>query len=88
MVLAGLLVREDRTTSTGGFITLGGLVSTIVTMPVSFPLEYLDHKLDYKSNWQMGAAILVCGALVFGVAYGALSLVGLVLISKPVQPRL
>ena len=87
LAIAGYFVREDRTASGGGWISLQGLLSAIVTMPVSFPLEYLGHKMDYKSNWQMGGAILVSGALVFGVVYGTLSLVGLVLISKPVQPR-
>lgn len=87
MAIAGYFVREDRTASSGGWINLQGLLSAIVTMPVSFPLEYLGHKMDYKSNWQIGGAIMVCGALVFGVVYGAIGLVGLVLISKPVRPR-
>jgi len=87
MVTAAMLVRADRVESTGGWISLQGLVSAIVTMPVSFPLEYLDHKLDYRNNWQMGAAILVCGAIVFALAYGAMSLFELVLVSKPARPR-
>ena len=87
MVVAGFFVREDRTSSTGGWINLQGLQSAIITMPVSFPLEYWGHKIDFRNNWQMGGAILACGLLVFAVVFGLLSLVELVLISKPVQPR-
>lgn len=73
VVLAGALVREDRKTSTGGFINLQGMLSGLLTLPVAFPLEYAGHKLDYRSNWQMGLAIIFCAGLIFGICLGVMS---------------
>src|SRR4051812_40935178 len=75
IVLAAGFVREDRKTHTGGFINLQGMLSGLVTLPVAFPLEYWGHKINFRSNWQMAGAILVCAALIFGVIYGAISFV-------------
>ena len=70
-----IFVRADRQSSTGGFITLQGMMSGIVTLPVALPLEFLGRKINYRSNWEMGTAILFCGALLFGLSFGALKLV-------------
>ncbi|MEO6002764.1 MAG: hypothetical protein ABIZ04_06785 [Opitutus sp.] len=83
MCLAAAFVREDRKSHTGGFINLQGMISALATLPVAFPLEYLDHKINFRSNLQMGAAILVCGGLVFGVAFGVMNL-GAYLVDRPV----
>lgn len=86
MIIAAAFVREDRKTSTGGFINLQGMVSALATMPVAFPLEYAGHKLNFRSNLQMAAAILCCGALVFFSVYGVLALGSAAFASKPVAP--
>ena len=86
MVLAAGFVREDRKTHTGGFINLQGMMSCLVTMPVAFPLEYAGHKIDFRSNWQMGAAIAFCGGLVFALTFGAISLGALVFLPAPGRP--
>jgi len=86
MIFAACLVQTDRTTSAGGWISLQGMVSALITAPVSFPLEFCGQKLDYKSNVQMGAAILVCGVIVFAVAMGAFSLVQYLWISLRSAP--
>ncbi|MEI9863509.1 MAG: hypothetical protein WDN00_02935 [Limisphaerales bacterium] len=70
MVIATGFVRDDRKSHTGGFINLQGMMSSIVTMPVAFALEYAGHKIDFRSNWQMGAAIALCGGLVFALTFG------------------
>ena len=74
MLLAAAMVCEDRKSQTGSFISLQGMLSALVTLPVAFPLEYLGHKLNYKSNLQMAAAIAVCGTLVLVIIWGTLSL--------------
>ena len=82
MCLAAAFVREDRKSHTGGFINLQGMISAIATLPVAFPLEYLGHKINFRSNVQMAAAILVCGGLVFSVVFGVINL-GAYLIDRP-----
>ena len=72
MTLAAGFVRADRQTHTGGFIDLQGMISGLVTRPAAFPFEHYGRKLDFRNNWEMGAAILVCGTLVFGLSFGAL----------------
>jgi hypothetical protein len=73
MVLAAGLVRADRKTHSGGFINLQGMMSGLATLPVAFLLEYFGHTLDFRNNWEMGTAILVCGALLFGFLFGTLT---------------
>src|SRR5690242_12825562 len=74
VAFAVAIIHTDRTTGTGHFISLNGLVSAVVTAPDSFPFDFLGHPLDYKNNVHMGIAILVSGILVFAVSYGAMSL--------------
>jgi hypothetical protein len=72
MLVAVGFVRSDRGSNNGGFINLQGMMSLIMTLPVTASLECLGHKIDFRSNWQMGAAILFCGALLFGMSFGVL----------------
>ncbi len=68
------LVRADRETHTGGFITLNGMVSLLATLPVSLLLEYFGRKLNFRSNYQMTTAITCCAALTFAFVLGAIRL--------------
>ena len=72
MTLAASFVQADRQTHTGGFINLQRMISALVTRSVAFPLEHYGRKLDFRNSWEMGAAILVCETLVFGLSFGAL----------------
>ena len=74
LVVAAGFIREDRKSHTGGFINLQGMISALATLPVAFPLEYWGHKLDFRSNWQMGAAVGLCAGLIFAGIFGSLSL--------------
>ena len=47
-------------------------MSAVATRPAVFPREYCGRKLDFRNNWEMGAAILTCGAIVFGLSFGSL----------------
>ena len=84
MILAAAFVREDRRTHTGSFINLQGMMCSIVTAPIAFSLEYLGHKLNYRSNLQMGSAILGCGVLVFWFAFGLWSVVASAATARPI----
>jgi hypothetical protein len=66
VAFAVLAVIADRAPSKGGnWITLSGMGSLIITLPVSAPMEILGAKLDYRSNVQMAFAIAVCAGLVY-----------------------
>lgn len=69
------VVNADRRHNGGGWITLNGLVSFIVTFPVSALGEAMGLKPDYKRNLDMAFAILICGGLVYlaGAGLGALA---------------
>ena len=73
IVLAIGLVRADRQTHTGGFISLQGMLSGLVTLPVTFLLEYCGHRINFRSNVEMGAAILGCAALFFLLTFGVVA---------------
>ena len=49
----------------GGWISLKGMGSYIVTLPVSAPLEWLGGKPDYRKTWDMAVAILLCATIVY-----------------------
>jgi hypothetical protein len=68
------LVRAERKPRSGGFIKLEGMMSYLATLPVALPLESSGHKINFRNNWQMGAAVAICGGLVFGVVLGTLHL--------------
>lgn len=73
VALAMGFVRADRQSHSGGFINLQGMLSALVTLPVAFPLEYFGRKINFRSDVEMGAAILICGALLFGLTFGAVA---------------
>lgn len=86
MVIAAACVREDRKTHTGGFINIQGMISCLATLPVAFPLEYAGHKIDFRSNGQMGTAIALCAGLVFAFSFGVISLGSFLFLSVSGQP--
>jgi hypothetical protein len=67
---------EDRTTTSGGWISLNGMSTYIVTMPVSAPFELLGYKLDFRRNLDMAVAIGGCTFLVYLVGAGLAWLAG------------
>ena len=83
VIIAIAVVREDRRSTSGGFISLHGMISALATMPVWFPLEYAGYQPNFRSNLQMASAILSCAVLVFFTAYGVLTLGSAAFSSKP-----
>lgn len=61
------VVATERGESPSGWITLQGMGSFLVTMPVSAPAELLGMKLDFRKNLDMAVAIGGCAALVYFV---------------------
>ena len=70
-VLASAVVLIERNESGGGgWISLRGMASWLITFPVSAPCDWLDMKPDYKSNLHMLFAIGLCTLLVYFVGAG------------------
>jgi hypothetical protein len=50
-----------------------------VTAPVSFPMEMLGSKLDYRRTPEMALAIFICATLVYLLGAGLASLASFLL---------
>lgn len=70
VVFAVLVIASDRQSKGGGWITLNGMASFLVTFPVSAPLEMLGHKLQFRRNIEMTAVVASCAFLVYFVGAG------------------
>lgn len=57
-VLAAIVIVKDRKTHGGGWISLSGLVSYLVTFPVSALAEKVGHRLNHQRNSHMLLAVL------------------------------
>ncbi|MBK8837685.1 MAG: hypothetical protein IPO30_03025 [Hyphomonadaceae bacterium] len=80
ILLAVWVVFTERTSpSGGGWISLNGMASFLITFPVSMPLEIIGARPNYQKTFDMAAAILVCAALVYFVGAGVEWLVRLAL---------
>jgi hypothetical protein len=78
--LAIFVVTVERAPgSGGGWISLSGMGSYLVTLPVSAPFDLLGQKLDYKRNLDMGFAVLACATLVYLAGAGLAWLVSQIL---------
>ena len=63
-------VHDDRTTQGGGWISLNGMATAIVTFPVTLLGEMLGMKPDYRRNLDMVFAIGMCAMLVYFLGAG------------------
>ncbi len=78
-VFAVMIVAADRAPGAGGgWISLAGMSSYLVTTPVSLPFEMFGQKLDFKRNLDMGFAILGCSLLVYLIGAGVAWLISLI----------
>jgi hypothetical protein len=65
------VVFSERTSPPGGgWISLSGMASYLVTLPVSLPMELIGAKPDYQKTFEIGAAILACAVLVYFIGAG------------------
>ena len=74
LTLAIFAVAIDRKESGGGWITLHGMASFVVTLPVSLLGEKLNLKPDYRRNLDMILVIGICFTLVYFAGAGVAKL--------------
>ena len=60
---ACFVIRCDRTPHRGTFINLNGILSFLITLPVSWSAMRLGRKLDYRRNDHMLLAVAGTGLL-------------------------
>lgn len=70
VAFAVMVMIQDRTSTASGWITLQGMATYLVTMPISAPFELMGMKLDYKKNIDMGLAIAGCAVMVYFIGAG------------------
>ncbi len=70
ILVAILIVREDRRTTSGGWITLRGIGAFLITFPVSALGEKAGMQPDYRRNLDMALAIGICALLVYMIGAG------------------
>ena len=63
-------LHDDRTAQGGGWISLKGMATAIVTVPVTFLGEMFGMKPDYRRNLDMVFAIGMCAMLVYFLGAG------------------
>lgn len=69
------IVGGERRSTGGGWITLNGMGTFLITLPVSALGEKLGARPDYRRNMDMTFAIGVCAILIYllGAALGKLA---------------
>ncbi|MBL8753955.1 MAG: hypothetical protein JNK15_11715 [Planctomycetes bacterium] len=62
------VIRCDRTPHRGGWISLNGLLSLLVTLPVAWLSEKCGRRLDHRKNLDMLVGVLGTALLLAAVA--------------------
>lgn len=70
VAFAIFVVISERTTVSGGWISLSGMATYIVTMPVSAPAEMMGFRPDFRKNVDMALTIGICALMVYFVGAG------------------
>jgi hypothetical protein len=65
VIFAIVVVTIDRRSRGGGWITLKGMSSYLITLPISAGCELLGWKLDYRRTSHMAMAILGSAAILY-----------------------
>jgi hypothetical protein len=75
VAVAMFIVAADRKPHNGSWISLNGILSFLVTFPVSALGERWGMRPDYRKNLDMAFAISACAVLVYfvGAGLGALA---------------
>lgn len=75
VVCAIWVIHGERVSTGGGWINLRGMGAILITAPVSLVAEWLGFKLDYRSNLQMGFAVLGTALLFYLLTAGIAKLI-------------
>lgn len=70
VILAVWIVVHERRRSGGGWISLQGILSYLITFPVSYPADRLGNKLDHRRNRDMAFAIIGCAVFIYLICAG------------------
>ena len=81
IAVASFLVASDRGSTLVGWMSLNGIVTFLITFPVSFIGEKLDMRPDFRRNADMAFAIGVCAVLVYFIGVGLAKLARLLFAS-------
>ena len=68
------VVVGDRTATGGGWITMRGMATFLVTFPISAPFELIGMHLDHRRNLDMVVAVGGSAGVVYFVTAGITSL--------------
>lgn len=87
-----VVVWQDRNSTGGGWISLNGMASYLITFPISAFFDVLlSFKLDYRRNLDMAFAILGTATCVYFALFGAATLIQTMFASPappPANPRI
>ena len=88
---AAYVIWDDRTHTGGGWISLNGMTSYLVSLPVCGFLDaLLGVRLDYRRNLDMAFAVLATATIVYFALFGAATLLQTIFTSPappPPSPR-
>ena len=93
VVIAIYVIWDDRTHTGGGWISLNGMTSFLVTLPISaFVNELLGYRLDFRRNIDMAFAVLGTATCVYFALFGIGTLLHTmfsshVIPTPPTEPR-
>jgi hypothetical protein len=65
-----VVITERSSSGGGGWISLPGMGTWIVTAPVSAPFEMMGMRPDFRKNIDMALTLAACAALVYFVGAG------------------
>ncbi len=74
IAVAIFVVADDRSSTTGGWISLHGIPTFLITFPVAFIGEKLGMRPDFRRNADMAFVIGVCAVLVYFIGVGQVKL--------------
>ncbi len=70
IAVAIFVVASDRGSTSGGWISLNGILTFLITFPVSLIGEKMGMRPDFRRNTDMAFAIGVCAVLVYFIGAG------------------
>lgn len=74
-VIGVYLIHEDYVSHSGGFISLKGMLTDLVTAPISFPAEKFNLPFQPLNPWHAGLALFICALLIYAIVAGIESLI-------------
>jgi len=83
VAIAIVLVAIDRKETGGGWITLHGMGSYLITLPISYLGEQLGMRPDYRRWPDMAFAIGCCAVIIYALGFALEKIIRLLLSGSP-----